>query len=125
MSEDIYDPPESGFTHPGRNSLFFRVWHGKVQLWKAFWLVHVLGFLLSIVLGILPQYLVLALTSTRLPHIVTMVPPAIVFPITLVCLWRSAPDPKVSIKGALVKMWVFLAAIYYIGMLYRAIADSL
>lgn len=125
MTEEIYSPQEIGIESADKDSFFTRIWEGRIKLWKAFWLVHILGLLVSLALGMLPQLLVMAITEARLPHFFTFIPFAIVFPITLVCLWRSAPNPKISIKGALIKMWVCLAAVYYFVMLFRALSGPL
>ncbi len=125
MTEETYNPPISGIELADKDSFFKRIWEGRIKLWKAFWLVHILGFLISLALGMIPQLLVMAIVEARLPLFITFIPFAIIFPVTLVCLWRSAPNPKVSIKGALVKMWVCLATVYYFAMLFRTLTGPL
>ena len=124
MNDTIYDSPKSDLSTNRNRSILSKAWNGEIKLWKTFWFIHILGFILSLVLGMLAQMMVMALADARLPHFVTFVPLAIVFPITLVCLWRSSPNPKISIKGALAKFWVCLAVVYYFGLLFRVLSGS-
>ncbi len=122
MNDEIYDPPKSDINIKGDPSLLTKAWNGEIELWKAFWLVHIVGFILSLVFGMLSQMMALSLVEARLPHFVTLISFAIIFPLTLVSLWRSSPNPKVSIKGALAKLWVCLAVVYYFSLFFRVLS---
>jgi len=104
-----------------KKSLFLRCWEGDIKLWQAFWLVHILGFIFSCLIGLMPQLAVLALLNIRLPMFITFLPVIAMGVFSTVTLWRSSPDPKVSILGALVRLWVFAFSFYLCFLAYIGI----
>ena len=119
---------ESKDTCPGREESVVKgktsvskCWNGEIKLWKAFFIVHLLGLVIAFILGSIPHLIMLSIADMRLPHIVTFIPFTVIFPFGLVCLWRSSPNPKIEIKGALVRFWVCLASVYYFALLFRVL----
>jgi len=43
---------------------------------------------------------------------------------TTMSLWRCSPNPKVSIKGAIAKLWAIVFLIYLIGVNYKFVVGS-
>ncbi|MES9901479.1 MAG: hypothetical protein ABW168_02210 [Sedimenticola sp.] len=117
MNTEIYKRPQSELVLENQiqtkhKSFLTRAFHGEIKLWQAFWLVYVLGLLLSLFIVVVPELIVLSLYQVRLPHALTFIPFLVIFLFSLVALWRSAPDPKISILGALTKILVILSGIW-------------
>lgn len=90
-----------------------RSWRGQIKLWQAFLIVNLLGFIVAEAIAIGGGMLLLRLTNIKAPGMLWVLLINVSFGVyCAVCLWRSAPNPKQSIKGALTKMWSIIFSLY-------------
>ncbi|SRR5690554_3336943 len=126
MKDEAYVAPISSDSSAASSvappSFFSRCWHGEVKLWQAFWLAHVLGYVAVLFAGLAIGYLVLVFFGARLPGFFYAAVIGCYGIFAVVTLWRNSPNPKVSILGALVKLWALLFAYYLIRTCLRFIA---
>jgi hypothetical protein len=102
-------------------SFFHSIWVGRAKLWRAFWLIGVVGFVLSLVLSAVA---VMALyTVTHNEWIVSGIPAALVaayLVYALVGVWRCAPNTSFPAWTALAKTWVILWPVWLIVKAIKA-----
>ncbi len=99
-----------------------KAWSGHIQLWQAIVFVNILGFLLAQALSIAGGVVLFELTQAKIFNILYMLFVNIVYGVfAVVCLWRSSPNPKVSKKGAITKLWILIFATYLVRLNYNFI----
>lgn len=103
------------------NGIISRCWNGDIKLWKAFWFVNILGFAIAALIGFLFQAGAYGVFNAKLPGVVNAIPIMIIGIFSMVTLWRSSPDPRASIKGALTRIWVVAFSLYIISISYKSI----
>ena len=121
MNEEVYASPEAEL-ESSQNKSFVRRWfEGDIKLWKAIVLVQIIG------------WLVLLFTTTMLmlvlPFIVGIALKAILLPafaiFSSISVFRASPNAKISLKGAIAKLWAILFVLYGCGVAYYSVTSLL
>ena len=103
------------------DGIIARCWNGDIKLWKAFWFVNILGFAVAVLIGALFQAGAYGVFKIKLPGLINAIPILIIGFFSVVTLWRSAPDPRVSLKGALTRIWILAFSLYILSISYKFI----
>ena len=121
MSNNPYSSPDTDLSE-GENEFILKRWfNGDIKLWKAIVFIQILGWLVVIVIStlsvvVLPGILFIIFNILLLPSYAIY---------SSICVYRASPNPKVSIKGAIAKLWSIVFIIYGLFITQYVIAPYL
>ena len=93
-------------------------WHGDIKLWKAFWLVNILGNFLAVTIAITVVY-ALYIIGLKIPIYFYGTLLSIYVLFSAVTLWRSSSKNTGSFRGFLIKSYVLIFSIYMFPIILR------
>jgi hypothetical protein len=121
MNEQSCASPETGFENKQNKSPLRKWFEGDIKLWKAIVLLQIVGWIILLAIStslmvVIPLVVSIALKTLLLPAFAIY---------SSICVYRASPNPKVSIKGAIAKLWAVIFVIYGFGVTYYSITSIL
>ncbi len=114
---DPYTTPNSNLGVKSQNNLIASWAKGDIALWKAIIFIQIIGWVIIVAITtlfavVMPLYIYQILT-------IAISAPYILFSSFVV--WNSSPNPKISVKGALAKLWCVIFAVYSFAVIFRVV----